>query len=135
MPYASFHVSGAPLDDAARNRLHRGATDLIERIFDAPRKIVAIRIVDDTGSEWSVGGEILTSREDPGRTGIIARVTISEASATGDRLETAIAELSAMLKALLGSNALPPYIVFDLIPERAWGFRNRSLAAIRAAST
>jgi phenylpyruvate tautomerase PptA (4-oxalocrotonate tautomerase family) len=132
MPYASIHLVGEQQSPETKQRLQSMATDILVDILRAARPLVAVRIVEDRAENWSVAGlpvvQTLLAR------GAMVTVTIAGASVSDEQMANGIAALSDMLKDVLGPNALPPYVVFELVGDAAWGYKGRSIAAIKAAA-
>lgn len=129
MPYATLHLVGPNKAPETKRRLQTETTDILVGILNAVRPLLAIRIVEEAAENWSVGGKPLDPAE--GVSGVLAVVTIAEGAASTDQIANAVSALASMLKEVLGANSLPPYVVFELVGENAWGYKGRTIAAIK----
>lgn len=132
MPYATIHAPGLNANSDLKARLHERTTDVLVERLGAARSIVAVRIVQDEKEDWSVAGRSLGSPSDEGG-GTIVVVTIAREAVTEAQIEDAVAAMTAMLAETIGPGGLPPYVVFELIEDHAWGYKGRTLARIRQA--
>jgi phenylpyruvate tautomerase PptA (4-oxalocrotonate tautomerase family) len=133
MPFATLYLTGRVVTPDTRTLLHATTADILVEVFGAPRPIVAVRIVEELSSQWSVAGVPLDgagNEQGNLKTGVLARITMSETTATDEQIAEAIAALSELFKESLGSNALPPYIVFEAVPNTRWGYKGKTLAQI-----
>lgn len=133
MPYATLYLAGSRNSAGKIQELHAKTADILVDTLAATRSIVAVRIVEDNPENWSVAG-IPLSDSAQGRNGVLATVSVAEESVNELQIAAAIAALSGMLKECLGANALPAYVVFDLVKEHAWGFRGKTIQQIKLSS-
>lgn len=133
MPYATIYLAGSRNSAEKIQALHEKTADILVDTLAATRAIVAVRIVEEDPENWSVAGIPLSSSAQ-GKNGALATVSVAEESVNEVQIATAIAALSGMLKETLGANALPAYVVFDLVKEHAWGFRGKTIAQIKQSS-
>lgn len=126
MPYATIYLAGAKQSPESKRRLQALTTDALVDVLGSERRIVAVRLVEEAGENWAVAGQPLAAG------GAMMVVSIIESAVDAQRMAEAIRVLANMLKDVLGGNALPPYVVFDLVPDHAWGYKGRTVAALKA---
>ncbi|ASL48770.1 hypothetical protein bAD24_p00325 (plasmid) [Burkholderia sp. AD24] len=133
MPFATLYVTGGVVTSDSLTLLHASTTDILVEVLGARRPLVAVRIVEELSSRWSVGGVPLDragNEQGDLKTGVLARITMSETSATEQQIAEAINALAGLFKEVLGPNALPPYIVFEAVSDTRWGYKGKTLAQI-----
>lgn len=132
MPYATLHLVGPERDRETKVRLMAGTTDILVDVLKAVRPLVAVRIVEEKADNWSVAGKVLNQMEDA--SGALAVVTIAETAADEAQIAYASTALAGLLKSELGSNSLPPYVVFELVGEHAWAYKGRTIKQIKSGA-
>jgi phenylpyruvate tautomerase PptA (4-oxalocrotonate tautomerase family) len=59
---------------------------------------------------------------------------ILEGSNSEEQMAKMVAAMTAMLSEVLGTNPLPPYVIFEQIPTYAWGYKARTIADMQRAN-
>lgn len=132
MPYATLHLVGTEKTLETKMRLQTLTTDILVDVLNAARPLVAVRIVDEAADNWSVAGKPLNQTE--GASGVLAVVTIAETAVSEEQIANGVSALANMLKDVLGANLLPPYVVFEVVAENAWGYKGRTIAQIKQSA-
>ena len=130
MPSAVITLVGKVPTTAQRQQLFQRTADLMVEILKRTRDRVVVSVKHEQRENWSVGGSQLTDADSIG-----AQVSfqILEGSNTQEQMAEMVAATTAMISEVLGTNPLPPYVIFEQIPAYAWGYKGRTIADLQGA--
>ena len=117
MPFVTIKTAGPGLTASQVERLQTGATRLMAGTMRKKAELTAVLVEQVPATGWSVGGVPVP---------VAAHLDVKVTAGTNTAEEKArfIAEAAALLKEVLGAEALPvaTYVVIDELPADAWGY-------------
>src|SRR5438105_2483933 len=128
MPSATITLVGRAPTPAQRQALFQRTADLMVEVLNRTRDRVIVSLKHEQCENWSVGGSQLPNADSIG-----AQVAfqILEGSNSEEQMAKMVAAMTAMLSEVLGTNPLPPYVIFEQIPTYAWGYKGRTIADLQ----
>ncbi len=127
MPFVNLKIVKNQVTLEKKKELISGLTDLIVNIMGRDRNTTVITVDELEESQWAIGG--VTLDENISNKEIVTFINIKVSKGT-----TNPAEMDKMIKAtkeltikVLGSSAVPNYVIIDELNPDGWGFNGLSM--------
>jgi phenylpyruvate tautomerase PptA (4-oxalocrotonate tautomerase family) len=130
MPQVNITVIGDSPSPQQKTALFERITDLMVNILGVTRKLVVASVTAAPASDWSAGG---IARTGSGVAGVQAVLKVLAGSASDDQKAQMIAQMTGVLRDVLGQPSMPLYAIFEEIPTSSWGYDGQPVSALAHA--
>jgi len=118
MPILTLKLSAAPAPDT-NARAAAAVAELTARILHKKVELIAVTVETMPPEAWFIGGRSL---EDWKKSSFYLDIKVTQSTNTKDEKALFVAEVFAVMRALLGELHEASYVVVHDVPADAWGF-------------
>jgi len=122
MPFVNLKIVKNQVTLEKKKELISGLTDLIVNIMGRERKHTVITVDELEESQWAIGGITLDEAMSKKEIVTFVNIKVSKGTTNPDEMNKMMKEIKELIIKVLGSSAVPNYVVIEELSPDGWGF-------------
>lgn len=127
MPFVNIKIVKNQVTLEKKKELISGLTDLIVTIMGRERKLTVITVDELEESQWAIGGVTLDENMSKKEIVVFVNIKVSKGTTNPDEMDRMIKAIKELIIKVLGSSAVPNYVIIDELNPDGWGFDGISM--------